>query len=142
MIQVSSAFLCDAATVREGLLHAIGGGVTRLWRPILPAPLGVSLAAIITVDEADLGRPHQVDIKVTNPDGGSVLSAVGILMAPRPERLEPGELLHLPLVQAFDGAQVTVHGRHRVRLDIDAGGAIWELDFWALHPEETILPPL
>lgn len=36
--------LCDAATIRENLLHVLGGGVTHVIRPSFPAPLGCTLA--------------------------------------------------------------------------------------------------
>ena len=38
-MQVVTALLCDYASVREGLLNILGGGVNRLWRAELPAPL-------------------------------------------------------------------------------------------------------
>jgi hypothetical protein len=34
------ALLCDAATVRENVLHILGGGLGQLWRDVYPARLG------------------------------------------------------------------------------------------------------
>ncbi|QWS34049.1 DUF6941 family protein [Curtobacterium aetherium] len=50
MIHLGAALLCDAATVRENLLHVLGGGVTRLPRPGFPAPLGADIALLLYVD--------------------------------------------------------------------------------------------
>lgn len=38
------AVLCDRATVRDGLLHILGAGVTIVYRDKVPAPLDVDVA--------------------------------------------------------------------------------------------------
>ncbi len=41
------AVLADAVTVRDGLLHLLGGGITTLMRPQFPAPIGARLALTV-----------------------------------------------------------------------------------------------
>jgi hypothetical protein len=50
VIHLGAALLCDAVTVRENLLHVLGGGVTRLPRPGFPAPLAAEVALLLYVD--------------------------------------------------------------------------------------------
>ena len=57
-MRVNCALLCDAVTTREGLLHILGGGITRLGRPAFPAPLGVALAVRLELDLDEAHHPH------------------------------------------------------------------------------------
>jgi len=43
-VQLGCALHCDAVSVREGLLHILGGGVTKVMHPEYPAPLLTSFA--------------------------------------------------------------------------------------------------
>lgn len=45
--QLLVAVLADAVTVRENLLHVLGGGITALARPEYPAPLGAQLGLTV-----------------------------------------------------------------------------------------------
>lgn len=58
MITLGAAVLCDSASVREGLLHVLGGGITLLTRPDFPAPIACDLA--LTLYLADLKIERQV----------------------------------------------------------------------------------
>ncbi len=50
MIHLGAALLCDAATVRENVMHILGGGITQLTRPDYPAPLAADVALVLYVD--------------------------------------------------------------------------------------------
>lgn len=63
------AILCDSATVREGLLHILGGGLTRLWRSSYPAQLPAALAMVISPETSELNEDHQLVVKVMDEDG-------------------------------------------------------------------------
>lgn len=47
MIRIGAAFLCDAASIRDGLLFVLGGGITLIVRPSYPAPLDSTLAVVL-----------------------------------------------------------------------------------------------
>jgi hypothetical protein len=140
-MEITTALLCDAATVREGLLHVLGGGLTRLWRAELPAPLGVTLALSVALGEGEFDVPHEVQIDISNP-AGYVARAMGGLQAPRPSNLEPGERLLAPVVQPLGIIPTGSYGAHVLAISLDAGAASAELQFWVLHPDEQALPPL
>ena len=67
--------LCDAATVREGLLHILGGGITRLNRPSFPAPLGAALALQISVHPTEASVSHRVEAIIQGEDGSQIAKA-------------------------------------------------------------------
>lgn len=68
-MRVDCALLCDSVTVREGLLHILGGGVTRLGRPEYPAPLNIALALRVMVHPTEAGKPHQMEVRLLAEDG-------------------------------------------------------------------------
>lgn len=74
-MRISTALLCDAATVREGLLHILGGGVSVMGRAEFPAPMLVQLAILIHQHPTELGQDHVLDVVVQNVDGARVAEA-------------------------------------------------------------------
>ena len=69
-MRVTMAALADAATVRDGLLHILGAGVTVLVRPEFPSPAGVVLPIMMEEPAAEIGRSdHSLVIGVRHPDG-------------------------------------------------------------------------
>jgi hypothetical protein len=96
-MRIDCALLCDAATVREGLLHVLGGGISRAGRPQYPAPAGLTLALRILIHPTEADREHQLDVRLQGEDGQDV-AAVSITFAvSNAVELEPGEQASLPL---------------------------------------------
>lgn len=62
--------LCDAASIREGLLHVLGAGITSMQRAEFPASLGCVLALQLELVLEGQGM-HAVNIEMafTGPDG-------------------------------------------------------------------------
>ncbi len=50
MIRVGAALLCDAATIREGVLNILGGGISLIGFPGFPAPIASTLAILLYVN--------------------------------------------------------------------------------------------
>jgi hypothetical protein len=73
-MRVDTCLLCDAASVREGLLFILGGGITHATRPEYPAPLAMSLAMRIMVHSTEIARPHRIDVLLNDEDGHEVTS--------------------------------------------------------------------
>lgn len=140
-MRIESAILCDSATVREGLLHILGGGVTRMWRPELPAPLGIALALLIDMEREVEDVPHEVRLIISDPDGQPVGEAVAGIQYSGGARLEPGEHHLIPLVLPLHQVGTTKYGHHRIDVNID-GVSTREIRFWVLHPDEKVLPPI
>jgi hypothetical protein len=120
MARVSSALLCDAATVREGLLHVLGGGITRLHRSEYPAPMQVTLVLQIVLTPVEIGFEHDVTALVQTEDGDVIIQASGHLEASPPNpMLEPGESVILPLVMNLSGVILPAAGGYSVEVLVD-----------------------
>lgn len=139
-MRVSSALVCDAATVREGLLHILGGGITRLWREQLPAPLGVTIALMIAVGHEELGTPIDVRLVLTGPDGATVLEVRGTMETTG--RLEAGETQLAPMVLPVAPVQTEIYGRYSGEITLNGRVQPEDITFWVLHPVEQHLPSL
>lgn len=121
-MDVASAFLADFAQVRDGLLHVVGGGVTRLSRTDYPAPLGVCLAVVVELHRMDQGRPHELEVRIQDADGGGVAEIKGGFQAESSDTA-----IHEPVyvALAFDlrngavnhdgyySVEIAVDGQHR-----------------------------
>lgn len=140
-MEITTALLCDAATVREGLLHVLGGGITRLWRDQLPAPLGVTLALVIDVAPEDLRIPHEIEMVVRCGDDQIARTMGGFQAEPHP-RAEPGEHQMAPVIMALSGGLTPRYGHHSITVRLDDGRAERALEFWVLHPDEQLIPPI
>jgi hypothetical protein len=120
MARGASALLCDAATVREGLLHILGGGITRLHRPEFPAPMQVTFVAQVVLTPSEIAFAHDVTAVIQTEDGEVVVQANGHLEAGEPNPLlEPGESVILPLVINLANVVVPRHGGYSIEISVD-----------------------
>ena len=119
-MKATAVMLADHATVREGLLHVLGGGISRVIRDPLPAPLGAMLALMLQPDDPDdLLRTHdlEVTIKHATAEGeGSVAKAV---MTLRSAISAPGPLSPVAVVVPLQLVPITETGIHRVTVNLD-----------------------
>lgn len=51
-MKLATAFLADAANVREGMLSVLSGFVNQIQRPEYPAALGVTLVIVVELEPA------------------------------------------------------------------------------------------
>jgi hypothetical protein len=141
-VELKAAVICDAASVREGLLHLLGGGITRVWREDIPAALGVALALIVDLPPEVMFDPHEVTVAFVRDDDDEQLSEIkGAFQVGQELRLEPGEHQLVPMVFDLHGAVIERYGAYTFHIAIDLLPAT-ALRFWVLHPEEQLLPPL
>jgi hypothetical protein len=113
------ALLCDAATVREGMLHVLGGGVTRIWRPAFPAPLGLSLALLVTLEPAEARQPHKLTVILQDQDGQVGAQLDGQFGVASPTGAKPGERLLVPVVLNLLPVAIPKAGTYSLELLID-----------------------
>ncbi len=120
-MRVDTALLCDAATVREGLLHILGGGITNIVRTEYPAELGVTLALRIMVHPTEMEHQHQLQIVVQDEDGHKITEVRAQVQAePPPEGVEPGDEGELLIPWDFPGRpKLPAPGRYSMELLID-----------------------
>lgn len=120
MIRITSAMLADAATMREGLLHVLGGGISLLSRPNYPAPIGASLALLLEARDIDLsGQPVELDIvaKSEEADHAQLFEAkVSALIMPPPG----GErILNFPVAIDLTQAGIPAPGLYKIVISLN-----------------------
>lgn len=140
--EIDSVFICDAASVREGLLHVLGGGITRLWRPVLPAPLAFQVAIFVQYSLPEFGVPHDISVQFFDPQGNDFAGARGGFIPQDPGRLEEGEAMLLPMVFDFRAINVASYGHHSLKVSLGTAESEVTRDFWVLHPDELLIPPV
>jgi hypothetical protein len=117
-LQVAAAFLCDFAEVREGLLFALGGGITRLWRDAFPASMEASLALLLELHQTEGATQHQLQVLVQGEDGqrvGEVKAAFQMGAA----EVDVGENLLLPIALDLRPARLPAPGSYAVEIVLD-----------------------
>lgn len=119
-MELTTTILCDFAQVRDGLLFLSSGGITRLWREQLPAPMQVYLALIVELDSFEAESPHEVRVNAVDEDGGTVVEAALTFKAEPPP---PGEPASVPIVLDLREARVERYGNHEVRVQLDGNPA-------------------
>jgi hypothetical protein len=139
-MNIGAAFLCDSASVREGLLHVLGGGITRLWRDQYPAPMNVALALLLELDRTELGRPHQLEITVMGEDGADIARVEGGFQSPPNPNLDFGEDALVPFIIPLQPVGLPNEGRYVISIMID-NVARKRLDFAARPQPPQALPP-
>jgi hypothetical protein len=117
-MQVGSAFLADYVTVREQLLHVLGGGITRLWIGEFPTSLTASLGMLVEVHRRELDRPHELLIVVQDADGGEVLKIEGGFQVGA-DNLDVHESAVLPIALDLRPATLKAPGVYSVEIAID-----------------------
>ncbi|MEJ7891161.1 MAG: hypothetical protein WKF94_00785 [Solirubrobacteraceae bacterium] len=120
-MRIDCALLCDAATVREGLLHVLGGGVTRVNRPGFPAPIApLTLAVRILVHPTETDRAHHLDIRLQDADGGELAKIEVQFGVNDPGNVDPGEEVSVPMPLIMPEPLILPHaGRYSFELLID-----------------------
>ncbi|QTU64235.1 hypothetical protein [Streptomyces scabiei] len=73
------AALCDRATIREGLLHILGAGVTQCSLASLPSAPDLDLAVLIRAENLnELAGRHTLTTTVTH-EGGALLGRIEMI---------------------------------------------------------------
>lgn len=119
------ALLCDAASARENLLFILGGGITRIWRPQLPAPLNVDLGMLFTMHPLEARERHRLAVVLQGADGNRIaeLSAEFGMDPGTLDQIElrPGESLSFPLAIPLRGIGVSEYGSYSIEILVDGG---------------------
>jgi len=111
--------LCDRATVREGLIHVLGGGVSRLGRPSLPAPMGVDLALLLTPERfEELPGDHEVSV-IVRSDSGTDVARIGLAFSFSGLDESADPLPVIPLSVPLQQVGLADYGFYTVSVDYD-----------------------
>ncbi|MGW8875665.1 DUF6941 family protein [Streptomyces mirabilis] len=123
-MKISMAVLCDRATIREGLIHMLGGGVTQCSL-MLPGSADLDLAMIIQAEEwSDLDGRHTLTVDLRHHNGQQLGKASLVWEAPsvEPQEISPDAmppLPQLPIVVPLRTMVLTEYGSHRATIFID-----------------------
>lgn len=117
-MRIESAVLCDAASVREGLLHILGGGVTGTSASAFPAPLNVTFAFRAVLESREAGNRHTLAVIVKDAVSEREIATSSVFFA----RIEDGEptpeeALVFPL--SLDDIKVPHSGKYLVEASLD-----------------------
>jgi hypothetical protein len=127
------ALLCDAATVRENLLHILGGGIGQIWREAYPGPLGVDLAMLLTLHPAEATDEHELRILLQDTDGKRIAEIQGTFSVE--SKADPaGQMVRTPLVVPIRQIPVPAPGVYSLELLVDKQ-LRRSLPFQAMPPE-------
>jgi hypothetical protein len=122
-MRVTTALLCDAATVREGLLNVLGGGVTRVNASMYPFQYTGALALIFTAHPTEARQGHNFQVLLQSEDGKRLVELGGQMQATPSPHAEVGEEMIIPVVLNFVVAlpaagrfsyEVLIDGIHQV----------------------------
>lgn len=121
-VKVDLAFLCDAATVRDGLLYVLGGGVTWIGRPVYPAPLVASLALRVSVHPTEVtDSNHSLTVLMLGEDGEQIARVDGSFGS-NPKALEaipPGEDMFVNVALPIGQVALPKPGPYSIEILLD-----------------------
>ena len=117
-MEISAAFLCDFAEVREGLLMALGGGITRLWRASYPTSIDATLALLVDVPPSELNVQHNINVAIQGPDA-PVGEANVQFQAGAGLELEAGEQVVAPIAIDLRPVSLPGPGSYSVNVSVD-----------------------
>ncbi len=119
-MKATAVMLADHATIREGLLHVLGGGITQVTRDPLPAPLGVMLAVMLQPDSReDLLKSHDLEVTIRHAakEGGEPVARA--VMTFSAATLPPGPLPAIPVAVPLQLVPVSETGIHNITVSLD-----------------------
>ncbi len=130
VVRTDCALLCDAATVRDGLLHVLGGGVGRVRRSQYPSRMENDLALRFALAPDEAHGVHRLEIRVVDSAGTTTSSLTGDFTTglPDDQPVESEVFLNLPLslrqvvvpAPGRYGIEILVDGEHLLRLPLEA----------------------
>jgi len=130
MMKLKSLFLCDSANVRDNLLSALAGGLTRMGHENYPNNLEAELAIMFEiVDEPIQGHEVYVECSPMNEPGNIIFRFGGPIM-PAQEKAEAVDLLTFPLVLDLSSVGLPAPGLYEVRVELD-GQMVGDVHFVA-----------
>lgn len=119
-MKIETALLCEAASVREGLLNVLGAGVTALHRNAYPAPLNLTVALVFEVNGADEGQSQKFRISIEKVEGGQIAYIEGGWDADS-LTIDRGASAFAPIAIKLDQVSVPEPGSYIARFEIDGG---------------------
>lgn len=118
-MRVDFALICDAVSVRDNLLHMLGGGITRIWASEFPAPMRASLATRIMLHPTEAEKRHKLRVVIQDEDGAKIGSFDAEFGVGVPDALTPGEEVQVPLGFPLNPVRLPKEGGYSLELLLD-----------------------
>ena len=134
-MEISTAILCDFAQVRGGLLFVASGGITRMWRHELPAPMNCYVAIVIEMDQIEAADLHEFKLVVLGQDGEQYAEMAGAFQAGPGDGSNPTERVAVPLAINLQMVGLPGYGQYDVRVYLD-GQHRTTRSFWVASPPD------
>ncbi|MHB2016590.1 MAG: DUF6941 family protein [Candidatus Xenobia bacterium] len=112
------AVLCDVATVREGLLHVLGAGITRTQHESFPSQVELTLALWITANAKESGANRNLKVSVVGPGDNVFSNLEATVSFGDPSALKDGELFCLPVAMRL-ASPIPKAGLYKVDIEVD-----------------------
>lgn len=134
------ATLCDAASVRDGLLNVLGAGITVISRDQWPAPIGATLAFLVEIESNEFQVPFNFSIELTASEfksapiatieGGFGGSLGDVVNAP----------IQLPVIVPMNDVLLPGSGSYECTIDVADGKLRETLSILAQEVPRTFFP--
>lgn len=135
-MKLAASFFCDAASVREGLLHVLGAGISTFTRSAFPGPTHAMYAGLVQLDPGDIGAQHSLRFVMAHgqdADGEVILDFDGVVESSYngPVPLGPSTV---PIVVDLRDFLLPSEGSYTLRVFID-GKVVGETPILAVLSE-------
>jgi len=119
-MRLECAMVCDAVTVRDGLLHILGGGIGRVPRLGFPATLDNEVALRLMMTPDEVKAKHKIEIRVLTGTGALASTVTGEFATAIPDGPPVGTEVSLNIPVSL--RQVVVPGPDRYQIEIVVDG--------------------
>ena len=128
-LELTVLSLCDFASVREGLLNVVSGGITRITMHAgFPSTVDAHLAMSVYVQPHMVGMTHTGRVILRYPDTMTEIARIDFEFSGDADR-NPGEGLHLPFAIPMRAVVFPQAGQVDVSVSLDDAPA-GLLSFW------------
>lgn len=129
---LTSLILADYATVREGVLNILGGGINKLQRTAFPARMESNVALMVKLENAeDVQAEHIISVGLTMLDGDKLVAEVRLRWPGTSAANEiPAPLPVVPIIVPTDDIRLPSAGFYSLFVKLD-GREAGRLDFVA-----------
>jgi len=141
-VRIECAVLCDAASLREGLLNILGAGISQVAFHDFPAPLPITFAFRAVLETRELHEQHALHLELINMyEQERIEAAADLVFYVGPERQQLTEEAALAAPVPLSALVIQRPGRYLIRASFDTHIlAMFPLRVNAVEPAQPIDP--
>ncbi len=119
-MRLECAMVCDAVTVRDGLLHILGGGIGRVSRLGFPASLDNEVAVRLVLTPEEVKAQHKIEIRVLTSQGALASTVTGEFATAIPDGRPVGTDISLSIPVSLRQVVLPGPDRYEIEIVVDA----------------------